>query len=227
MNAARGVNALIWLWILGILAALIFLLCMTRVGVQVSAAENAVAVNLKAGFLSIRVFPAKEKKAAEKSKKTAAKGEDTGRSKAGKKPLPKPELADIKDAVQTLWPPLKKALTRFGRGIRISPMNISVILGGENDPAAAAQLYGYLQGVIWGGMPTLEKLVHIRDPYIHTDVDFTAAKAVWRGEIGISVRIGTVLAMGIGVGIPALRWFLRFRKKMNQPAAPQDEQAAA
>ena len=43
------------------------------------------------------------------------------------------------------------------------------------DPAAAAGLYGKLQAAVWTGMPAAEKFLDIRDPYIHTGVDFETA----------------------------------------------------
>ena len=62
-------------------------------------------------------------------------------------------------------------------------------------------------------MPLLEKLLDIRDPYIHTDVDFNAPGIMTEGEVGITLRIGTLLAAGFGMAFPALKWFLRWRKR--------------
>ena len=53
-------------------------------------------------------------------------------------------LADIKDAARTLWPPLKKAVGRVRRGIRIAPLSFSLTLGGQEEPDKTAELYGYL-----------------------------------------------------------------------------------
>ena len=74
-------------------------------------------------------------------------------------------------------------------------------------------------------MPVLEQLVDIRDPYIQIDVDFDASKTALHGEAGLSIRIGTLLAAAFGIGIPALRWFLRMQKQQKTeetqaPAAP-------
>ena len=58
----------------------------------------------------------------------------------------------------------QKALRRTRRGIRVDPLRLSATLGGAEDPAAAAELYGGLHALVWTGMPALEKLVVIRDP---------------------------------------------------------------
>ena len=39
-------------------------------------------------------------------------------------------------AVGALWPPLKRALNRTRKGIRIHPLQISLTIGGQVDPAA-------------------------------------------------------------------------------------------
>ena len=69
----------------------------------------------------------------------------------------------------------------------------------------------------------LEQLPVSPAPYIHVGIDFDAPQTAVEGELGVSIRIGTLLAVGLGTGIPALRWFLRFRKK--QPPKTEKETA--
>lgn len=208
------------LWILGILAFLLVWLCLTRVGAQVTLSGGSTVVDVKFGLFRFRVFPGKKKPKA--SKEQDAEKTEKPKKKQEKQPLPKPTFSDIKDAVGTLWPPLKRALDRTRRGIRIHPLTVSLILGGADDPAAAAEQYGYLQAAIWTGMPVLEKVLDIPDPRIHTDIDFDAPEPLIEGTVGVTARIGTLLGVGLSVAIPALRWFLRFRKKVKETTpAPQ------
>ena len=208
------------LWILGILAFLLVWLCLTRVGAQVTLSGGSTVVDVKFGLFRFRVFPGKKKPKA--SKEQDAEKTEKPKKKQEKQPLPKPAFSDIKDAVGTLWPPLKRALDRTRRGIRIHPLTVSLILGGADDPAAAAEQYGYLQAAIWTGMPVLEKVLDIPDPRIHTDIDFDALEPLIEGTVGVTARIGTLLGVGLSVAIPALRWFLRFRKKAKETTpAPQ------
>ena len=211
---------MIALWILGILILLLIWLCLTRVGAQVTLSGGSAVVDVKFGLFRFRVFPGKKK--SKPSKEETAEKLEKPKEKKEKQPMPKPTFADIKDAVRTLWPPLKRALDRTCRGIRIHPLTVSLILGGSDDPAAAAEQYGYLQAAIWTGMPVLEKVLDIPEPSIHTDIDFDAQKPLVEGTVGVTARIGTLLGVGLGIAIPALRWFLRFRKKAKQkPLAPQ------
>ena len=196
-------------WILGGLAVLIVLLCLTRVGALVVLKDGSATVDVKISVLRIRVYPKKENPEKEKKEKKNPEGKE-------KKSFPKPALEEIKDAVSTLWPPLKKAIGRIRRGIRISPMDVSLTLGGLDDPAKTSELYGYLHSGMWSVMPVLEEGLDIPDPHIHIGIDFNTEKTAVEGKLGITARIGTLLTAGLCVGIPALRWFLKYRKNVKK-----------
>lgn len=230
---------MVWLWILAVIVLLIVLLCWTRVGAWAAFGGGVLRLDVKIGLLRVHILPAGPKKPkAEKPKKEKPKKEKKRPEKEpeGEKPKLSFTLEDGKDALRTLLPPLKRALARLGRGIRIKPLRLSLVLGGREDPAASAQLYGEIQAAVWTGMPLLEKLLDIRDPFIHTDVDFSAPAAAVEGEAGITLHIGTLLAVGFGLAFPALRWFLRWRKRCKTrppkpekkpPEDPKPEEAAA
>lgn len=57
-------------------------------------------------------------------------------------------------------------------------------------------------------------------------MDFEAFAPAAEGEVGISIRIGTLLGVGLGVGFPALRWFLKFRKVCRQRETQAAKEAA-
>lgn len=229
-------KGLLWLKILLVLAALILLLCLTRVGVRVTLDAGSVAVDVKAGLFHIRAFPKPEKKdkpqkeksakQIEKEKRAQAKKADKAAEKDEDSKLEFKQVAVvIRSAVDELFPPLKRVLSRIGRGIRIHPLHLDIILGAADDPASAAELYGELNGALWTVMPVLEKLMDVPDPYLHLDLDFTASKTVLRGEAGLSIRIGTLLAAAFGIGVPAVRWVLRLQEQQKptenqRPATP-------
>lgn len=204
------------LWAAGILAALLVWLCLTRVGAQAALLDGAIRVDVQVGLFHFRVFPGKKKVKRESGEEETEKKE----KKPGKKG-PKITFPDVKEAAVALWPPLRRALRRTRRGIRVKPLILSVTLGGGGNPAGAAQLYGQIQAAVWNGMPVLEKLLDIPEPSIHVGVDFDAPETAVDGSVGLTVRIGTILAVVFGVGIPALKWFLRFRKRQKQAQRPQ------
>ena len=210
------------LWILGILLALLVLLCLTRVGVH-ALFGDALALDGKIGPFRIHILPGKKQDKKREKRAKEPKEAEKSEEKAEKKPcFPKPSMADIREAVSVLWPPLKRALNRTRRGVRIHPMDLCVTLGGQEDPAAAAQLYGEAHAGVWAVMPVLERLLVIPEPHIHIGIDFNASETKVEGELGVTARVGTLLAVGATVAFPALKWFLRYRKKQKkQPPEPK------
>ena len=206
---------MIWLRILGVIVLILLLLLLTRVGVLARMCDGTLTVDLRFGIFRFRAFPVKKK---EKKQKLTQK--ETGKKPKEKTKL-KISLADIQDAVKALWKPIKRALYRTRQGVRVDPLTVSFVVGAANDPAAGAELYGYLHTGVWTAMPLLEKLLVIPDPAIHVGIDFDTPSARIDGTVGVNARIGTLLGIGLTVAIPALRWFLRWRKKLKKTAEPQ------
>ena len=220
---------MVWRWILGILIFLLVMLCWTRAGVLITFGDE-ITLDVRFGLFRFRILPQKKKPPKKRKKKAKEPAETAGEKPAAKKKaFPKPGLADIKDAVWTLAPPLKRALGRTRRGIHVNPMRIALRIGGVEDPAGAAALYGEVNAGIWAAMPVLEQILDIPSPHIHTEMDFNAEKTRLQGSAGVSIRIGTVLAVGIGVAFPALRWLLRYmrRKRSEQRSMPEPSGAKA
>ena len=229
-----------WLWILGIIVLLLLLLCVTRVGAAARFGGGDLFVDVRFGLFRIHVLPAKKKPktpeqeeaearkaaaeaekkkaraAAKKAAKEAQKQARKGESFSVKTERVKDLWADAESAVDALWPPLKRALNRTRKGIRIHPLQLSLTIGGQADPAAAAQLYGYIHAAVWTAMPALEQVLDIPDPYIHIGMDFESPDTALEGECGVTLRIGTLLAVGVSTAIPALKWFLQWKKKRKQ-----------
>lgn len=237
-----------WLWILGIIGFLLFLLCMTRVGAWGKVSGSELTLDIKFGVFRIHILPKKAKKpnpkkeakkaareaeaAAKKAAKKAEKDAAKAKQKEEREPFScktarlKELLADVREAVDAIWPPLGRGLKRIGKGVRIQPLQLSLTIGGQEDPAQAAQLYGYLHAAVWTVMPALEQLLTIPDPYLHVGMDFDSPDTKVEGEAGISIRVGTLIAVGFTVLIPALRWFLKWNKKKKQAQKPVKKAAA-
>lgn len=210
---------MIWLWILGILILLAVLLCRTRIGVRVRFGEGPLRAVLTIGPFRVPLT-GEEEKAPRQPQKKAKKREKPPKTpeKTEKKPrFPKVTAADVKEAAQTLWPPLKKALGRTRRSIRLDPMTVSVTIGAADDPAAGAEAYGWASGAMFNSMPALEELVRVPDPSVHIGLDFDSAATRAAGDVGVSVRIGTLIA----VGVPALRWLTDLKKKQRTVPPPE------
>lgn len=225
-----------WLWIPAIVLAVFLLLCLLRVGVLVTFREST-AVDLLIGPLRFRIVPARPgKKRAERKDKKEPDGKE--RPEKGRT-FPRPELTDLRSAWRELRLPVKRALRRTRRGIRIAPLELSAVLAGRDDPAGAAAEYGWACGAVWTILPALEQLVRIPEPSIHLGVDFDSGQFRLQGRAGVSARIGTLLMLAAGTGIPALRCLTRYYRRhaagekpkkaenrTNGEAAPEKASAA-
>ena len=84
-------------------------------------------------------------------------------------------------------------------------MRLSFVFADE-DPVNTAQWYGWANTAMWTVMPRLEEWIHIPDPHIHMEMDFTAAETKVSGTVGASYRIGDLLAIGFAAAGPVLKF---------------------
>lgn len=207
--------------IIGGIVLLFVLLGQVRVGVA-AAFGGELRVAVRIGPVTKQLVPPPEKRprAEKKKKETAAKP-------AAKKETPMPRLtfSELRAALAALWQALQGGLRQTGRRVRIQPAQVSVTVGDE-DPAAAAELYGYLSAAVWTVMPRLEQLTQLPEPYVHTGVDFGADTTKVEGTVGLSLRLHDALVIGAAFIKPLLRWGIPFlRAKKAQQAAARQEKA--
>lgn len=213
-----------FLIILGILILLAVLLSRIRLGVRLSWEPGTLTAEATIGPAHIRLYPpVKPKK--ESQPQPAAKKADHPQQKK-RTSFPKPTAEDVRLALETLLPPLRRALERTRRGIRVTPLEICIIVGGGEDPAAAAQLYGWLHTAVWTIMPALEQLVHIPEPAIHIGIDFDADTTVSSGKVGIFLTLGTLISVALRIGIPVIKFLTAYMKR-SQNANPEVKQTAS
>ena len=205
------------LWcILGAIALLIIIVLLLRVGVLISLTD-ALTVLLRIGPAAIPLYPAAEKKE-KPAKKAKPTPEPTPKTK--KKLSLDITRQDVQAALKAVWQALEGVLRRIGRRVRITPCEVSVVVGGPW-PDKVAEQYGLISAAVWTVMPRLEQLIHIRDPYIHLDVDFNAPATNVEGKLGLYLRVGDLLAIAFAAAKPLLKFYFPFRRrqKARQAAA--------
>ena len=209
------------LWcILGALALLIILVLLLRVGVLVSLTD-ALTVLLRIGPVAIPLYPAVEKKA-KPAKKAKPTPEPTPK---GKKKLSLDiTRQDVQAALKAVWQALEGVLRCIGRRVRVTPCEVSVVVGGAY-PDKVAEQYGLISAAVWTVMPRLEQLIHIRDPYIHLDVDFNAPATNVEGKLGLYLRVGDLLAIAFAAAKPLLKFYFPFRRRQKARQAAAAAQA--
>ena len=201
----------IW-WILGILLGLIILLLLLRVGVLFSFGETT-SVFLRIGPWNVPLKSGSDKK----EKKKAAVSPKEEKKKAEKRPHL--SFRDIREAIPVFWTALKKTLEKTRRRMRVDPLDLSIIFGGE-DPAKVAQTFGWANTAMWTVMPQLERLMQIPDPHIHLESDFESSKTRLEGSLGLSFHVGDLIGIALTLAIPAARWYTEW-KKQYRPISKQ------
>lgn len=210
--------------ILGALLALLLLLLSLRVGVEAAFGGDETRVTLRVGPFRFRLLPRKKKQ------RPAGEKPAPPQEPAADKPSGRPKLGwnEWKSGAELLLPALKRALGRTRRAIRIDPLRLYLVIGGE-DPAAVGQSYGYAQALLWTLMPQAELLLRIPDPHIRLDADFDGGMTRCRGEAGMSFCIGSMARISLTLLPPLLKWLrlLRAAKKTTAAAQPASGPQAA
>lgn len=207
------------LYILGGLGLLLLLLLLLRVGVELRLGEP-LTVTLRLGPVRKRLLPRTKKEQTPKKRKEK-KPKEGQKDKPGKgkaKPGPK----ELRQGAALLLPALRKALGRTRRSIRVHPLNVHVVFGGD-DPAETAERCGWATAAMWSLMPQAERLLRIPEPHIRLDTDFQAAETRTEGEIGLSIRIGSALGVALALLPAALRWY----RSLPETAETNTEKTAA
>jgi len=193
------------LWIiLGIIVLFLVLLCMLPVGVYVKY-ETQLLLRLLIGPFSMTLIPRKESEKSAVEEKQPAKKIEKNRG------FQKPNREQICYSIETLPGIVKKALRRTQKGILIKPLLVKVIFAGE-DPADVAQNYGKAQALVSALYPEIKKIVRIRKTAISLSADYEREQMELVAELGIHLRVGTILTITFSAGMSILRWFLGYRK---------------
>lgn len=213
--------------IIGIILLVFLLIGFLRVGALVSFGDE-LCVKLRVGFIRLTIFPEKEKKPKKPKKEKKPKEEKSKEEKPKKKrSLPRLTLEDILDLAQTALSALGAMVRRACRRVRIDPLDVTVVFGGD-DPAIVAAAYGAASAAVFEQMPKAEEKFYIPDPSLHLRMDFTAEETTAEGSVGVSLRVCDLFAIVFTLIGPLLKWFLRFKKahKHDEPAhkgADKDE----
>ena len=179
-----------------------------------AAYDGALTVRLRIGPLRVGLYPPRPKK--EKSPPRERKKKKPAEETAEKKPFPRPNREQIQYTLRVLPPLLKRAVGRTRRRILIAPLRLFMVFGGE-DPADVAELYGRAQAVLSAAYPVLKRLVRIQDDAVNLYTDYDSESIFFRGEVGVRIRIGDVVIIGVSAAAGLLKWLIGYRRRAGKP----------
>lgn len=195
------------LLILVIIAAVLLLISLIRIGVQVVYVPSGLTLRLKLGPVRLTLLPRKKEKKPKKKKKEAAPAEK--------------HKGDMLGQVRRVLPLVTEAAGRLRRKIRLDRIYLDVTAA-ASDPASAALAFGGANaavGMIW---PLVEQNFNVKDRRIRTRVDFDSVRPAVSLDAAATLTIGQAAALALWLA-PKLPQVLGTDQKKKQADTVQKE----
>lgn len=172
------------LLVLALIAAVLVLISLIRIGIQVIYVPSGLMLRLKLGPVRMTLLPRKEKKQSKKKKKEP----QNAAAEEGKR--------DMLGQIRRGLPLIAEAAGRLKRKVRLDRIYLDVTAA-ASDPASAALAFGGVNaavGMIW---PLVEQNFNVRDRRIRTRVDFEAARPAVSLDAAATLTIGQAVVLAI------------------------------
>ncbi len=212
-------------WILlAVLALLILLSFVLRVGVLAGYGKEGAFVKIRVGPGYIKVYPLEKdpEKEQKKKKKKAEKKAKKAEKEAKKPPKPKKKIdpGGALGMVRKLLPVVDDAAKKFGKKLQIDELDVILTWAGK-DPADAAIRYGQAWAVAENLMSFLENCFVIKERQVEITVDFYREKPLIYIQAGLSLTPAQLTYIGLPAAVKGLKIFLAHRKKLFKPTEPE------
>ncbi|MBR2895007.1 MAG: DUF2953 domain-containing protein [Oscillospiraceae bacterium] len=123
-------------------------------------------------------------------------------------------LEQVSYTLEVIPPVLIKACKRVGKRIKISPLQIYILVAGT-DPADTAILYGKLESAMAAILPVMHQTVQIEDQDIQLFPDFCAEEMDFSVDVGIRIRPCNLFVVIFCAFGGLIKWFVGFRKRAD------------
>lgn len=204
--------------ILLLIALVLFLLGLIRVGGEAEYSSEGFWAKIKVGALRFQVFPIRKKEKVAKTAKTERKTSKT----EGKTEEKKGGAAEL---VKSALPIVGEALRGLKRRIRIDMLELNYTACGANDAAGAAMTFGYANAAVGAILPIFEENFELKDYHVHIGLDFKAKSPAIYLFISFSGRIGALLLFFVRIFLKFLKNYLHQKKEAKQksPKTPENQ----
>lgn len=210
-----------------IIAAVLILLMLTKVGFDAAYSSVGAALTVKLGPARIQLLPQPKKteKAKKPRKKKKGKKEKTGKKEKNdnsEKPKRKLSFSSLFELVKIAL----RALNRFRISIRVDLFRLRFIMGSA-DPYTTAITYGYVQTAVGMLTPKLRRAFTVRESHVEMGTDFLAEKPEIDARLVLTIRIGRIFVVLFAAGWEFLRFYFRQKRKKKSKSADRGRVAAA
>lgn len=201
--------------ILAVVVLVLLLIGQVRVGGRAEFNAEGFFLWIRLGRLQIRLLPAKPKGEEKPLKPGKPKKEKRKKPKKEKPPAPLPEkIGGALEYAQALLPVALEAAGGMWRGLRVDTLRLELTAGAA-DPADAANLYGQANAALGALWYPLTRAFHVKDGAAQVKLDFDAPGMTVYGTAALSIKIGTVVWIGLRTGFKALFGVLAARKRLK------------
>ena len=208
-------------YILAAVVLVLFLIGQVRVGGRAVFNADGFFLWIRLGRFQLKLLPmtpkAEKPPKPQKPKKPKKpkKKKEPRKSKKEKPPVPLPEkLGGALEYAQALLPVALEAAKGMWRGLRVDVLELELTAGGA-DPADAAMLYGQANAALGALWHPLTKAFHVKEGAARVKLDFDAPGTTVYGQAELSIRIGTVVWIGLRTGWKALFGALAAKKRLK------------
>ena len=203
-------------FILAVILLVLLLLGQVRVGGRAEFSAEGFFLWIRLGRFKLKILPAGPKEEKIGKPKKPKKEKEPKKPKKEKPPTPLPEkIGGALEYAQALLPVALEAAKGMWRGLRVDVLELELTAGGS-DPADAAMLYGQANAALGALWHPLTRAFHVKDGTARVKLDFDAPGTTVYGQAALSVKIGTLVWIGLGAGWKALFGALAARKRLKR-----------
>ena len=221
---------MVWLIVLGIIAAIIVLIMLIPVGADLSYVDGQLGLSAKVCGVLIKLLPKKPKDESAPPKEKKAKKEKKPKEPKAEKPKkPRKKLELNMDEKLSLLKAALKGLGKFGK-LTVDRFMLHYVAGGD-DPYNTAMTYNYVNAALSSLAPICSRSFIVKDSDVRTDVDFTLDRSKIDLGVCLVIRIGQVFRMGFALAFGVLGILLKnklrlfkekIRRKRSGEQVPDD-----
>lgn len=201
--------------ILAVVILVLLLIGQIRVGGRAEFNKDGFFLWIRLGWFKIKLLPAKPKEEKTPKPQKPKKKKEPKQPKKEKPSTPLPEkIGGALTYAQELLPVGLEAAKGMWRGLRVDTLELE-LTAGSPDPADAAMVYGQANAALGALWYPLTKAFHVKDGSARVRLDFDDPGTTVYGTAALSIKIGTVVWIGLRAGVKALSGFLAARKRLK------------
>ena len=200
------------LHILAVVLLVLLLIGQIRVGCRAEFNSEGFFLWARLGKIRIKILPMKPK---EEKPQKPPKPPKPKKEKKEKLPATLPEkVGGALEYARALLPVALEAAEGLWRGFAIDTLELE-LTAGSSDPADAAMLYGSANAALGALWIPLTRAFHVKDGTARVKLDFDAPGTTVYGQAALSIKIGTVVWIGLRAGWKALLGALAAKKRLK------------